>query len=96
VKKCLPNIEIPRGGKAKAKFQRQVQPELLKDPEFAKLHASFETKLDLACKLLDHAVKSPLQATTGHGLEFDVVLFDGWYLTQPLGGPQAAGDRVCD
>jgi SRSO17 transposase len=72
VKKCLPDAEIPRGGKAKAKFQRQVEKTLLQDPEFAQLDAAFQTKLDLACKLIDQAV--------GHALDFDVVLFDGWYL----------------
>lgn len=72
VKKCLPDIAIPREAKAKAKFQRQVHKTLLEDPEFARLHAAFETKLDLACKLIDQAVV--------HGLDFEVVLFDGWYL----------------
>jgi hypothetical protein len=76
VKKCLPDAEIPREGKVKAKFQRQVEKTLLQDPEFARLHAAFQTKLDLACKLIDQAVE--------HELDFDVVLdvvlFDGWYL----------------
>ena len=72
VKKCLPEAVIPREAKAKAKFQRQVEKTLLQDPEFAQLDAAFQTKLDLACKLIDQAV--------GHALDFDVVLFDGWYL----------------
>jgi hypothetical protein len=72
VKKCMPDAEIPREAKAKAKFQRQVEKTLLQDPGFAERHAAFETKLDLACKLIDQAVV--------HGLDFEVLLFDGWYL----------------
>jgi len=72
VKQCLPDAKIPHEAKSKAKFQRQVEKTLLQDPEFARLHAEFQTKLDLACKLID-------QAST-HELDFEVVLFDGWYL----------------
>jgi len=68
----LPGVEIPREAKAKAKFQRQVEQTLLQDPEFAKLHNQFQTKLDLACKLIDQAMT--------YEVDFDVVLFDGWYL----------------
>ena len=76
VHKCLPEAEIPHEAKAKAKFQRQVEPTLLQDPEFAQLHGQFQTKLQLACQLIDQAV--------AHDLEFDVVLFDGWYLAPPV------------
>ena len=72
VHKHLPDAEIPREAKAKAKFQRQVEKTLLQDPEFAHLHEQFQTKLDLASTLIDQAV--------AYGLEFDVILFDGWYL----------------
>ena len=72
VKKCQPDAQIPREAKAKAKFQRQIEKTLLQDPEFAQQHAAFQTKLDLACKLIDQAVT--------HKLDFEVVLFDGWYL----------------
>ena len=74
----MPDAEIPRDAKAKAKFQRQVEKTLLQDPEFARLHNAFQTKLDLAWdpgsrgKLIDQAVE--------HNLNFEVALFDGWYL----------------
>ncbi len=72
VKKCLPEATIPHDAKAKAKFQRQVEPTLLQDPEFAELYGRFQTRLQLTSQLIGQAV--------AHELDFDVVLFDGWYL----------------
>ena len=49
---------------------------LLQDPDFLKLHNQFRTKIDLAIELLHSAI--------AHRLRFDILLFDGWYLSEAL------------
>jgi SRSO17 transposase len=76
VKKHFPAREIPKKRKARAKFRREVAEELLKDPEFAALHAAFQTKIVLAKQLINQAV--------ARKVPFSVVLFDSWYLSKIL------------
>lgn len=73
VKKHFPGREIPVRKKERQPFHKEVDTVLLQDGEFAALDAEFKTKLDLASELLEQAV--------AHYLPFDVVLFDGWFLT---------------
>ena len=48
----------------------------LTDPEFAALHAQFQTKNALAIELVEAAIR--------HKVPFDVVVFDSWYLAEQL------------
>lgn len=69
----FPAVEIPKRSKERNKLKRQYEKRLLQaDPEFARTHAAFETKLKLACHLVEDAIN--------RGLPFEVVLFDAWYL----------------
>jgi hypothetical protein len=53
-----------------------VDPILLADPSFQKLHAQFRTKIELGIALLEAAIQ--------HKLPFRVLLFDSWYLSEEL------------
>jgi hypothetical protein len=53
-----------------------VDPLLLEDPNFQKLHDQFRTKIDLSIALLDAALQ--------HKVPFRVLLFDSWYLSEEL------------
>lgn len=86
VRRHFPDRVIPTQKKERAAFHKQVDPLLLKDAEFARLHAQFRTKITLAVELLEQAI--------AHRLPFSVVLFDGWYLSQEL--VQAAHRRQKD
>jgi len=72
VAKHFPGEEIPKKKKELTAFHKRVDPVLLTDPEFQRLHEQFRTKITLASNLLDQAVT--------HLLPFQWVLFDGWYL----------------
>jgi hypothetical protein len=48
----------------------------LQDPVFLQLHHQFRTKIDLAIELVRSAIM--------HRLRFDILLFDGWYLSEAL------------
>jgi len=76
VKKHYPDREIPTRKKERTKFHKEVDPELLKDPDFQALHARFQTKITLGIELIQKAME--------RGLPFDTVLFDGWYLAPDL------------
>jgi SRSO17 transposase len=72
VKKHFPDREIPTKSKERNKFHKEVDKKLLEDPEFARLHDEFETKIKLAVQLIEDAF--------GRELPFKIVLMDSWYL----------------
>jgi hypothetical protein len=73
VKKHFPEKEIPKPSKARNKFHKEVDSQLLElDTEFARLNAEFQTKIMLAVELIEEAVSRKLP--------FKVVLMDSWYL----------------
>jgi len=76
VAKHFPDRAIPTAKKVRARFHKEVDPLLLVDPDFAKLHAQFRTKIALGIELLEAAIR--------HKVPFGVVLFDGWYLAEDL------------
>src|SRR5215471_10057953 len=76
VQKHFPDRPIPRTKKERARFHKAVDPILLEDPNFQKLHEQFRTKSDLAMALLEAAMQ--------HKLPFRVLLFDSWYLGEEL------------
>ena len=76
VHKHFPGREIPKPKKERSKFHKEVDPELLKDPDFQALHTQFQTKIALGIELIQKALE--------RGLPFDTVLFDGWYLAPDL------------
>jgi SRSO17 transposase len=76
VQKHFPNRPIPRTKKDRTRFHKAVDPILLDDPDFQKLHQQFRTKIDLAIELLDAAIQ--------HNVPFRVLLFDSWYLSEEL------------
>ena len=73
IAKHFPDQEIPPTTQARQTLHKQFDPTLLEDPEFAKLHEQFRTKLTIAHELLKQAIE--------HGLPFATVLMDSWYLT---------------
>jgi SRSO17 transposase len=73
VKKYFPAQEIPKRSQARAKLHKQLDPMLLKDPEFVQRHNQFWSKIDLAARLVDRAIE--------RGLPFSTVLIDSWYLS---------------
>ena len=76
VTKHFPDHVIPTQKKARAALHKKVDPMLLTDPEFAALHAQFQTKIALAIDLVESAIR--------HKVPFGVVVFDSWYLTEDL------------
>lgn len=74
--KHFPITAIPQTKKARQKLHKQVDEILLQDPDFLKLHHQFRTKIDLAIDLLEAGI--------AHRLRFDMLLFDGWYLSEAL------------
>ena len=76
VLKHFPETIIPKKKKERQKLHKQVDETLRQDPEFLKLHNQFQTKIDLAIELVRSAIK--------HRLRFDILLFDGWYLSEAL------------
>jgi len=74
--KYFPITAIPKSKKERQKLHKQVDETLLKDPDFLKLHNQFRTKIDLAIELLEAGI--------AHRLRFDILLFDGWYLSEAL------------
>lgn len=72
VKKHFPQREIPGQSKERHKFHKEVDPKLLQDPEFARLHEEFETKIRLAVQLIEAAMERQLP--------LKIVLMDSWYL----------------
>jgi hypothetical protein len=76
VLKHFPGTTIPTKKKERQKLHKQVDGTLLRDPEFLELHHQFRTKIDLAMDLVRSAIR--------HRLRFDILLFDGWYLSEAL------------
>lgn len=73
VKKHFPAETIPPQKKQRMAFHKRVDPILLKDPAFCKLHDQFCTKIALATELVEGAI--------AQDLAFQWTLFDGWYLS---------------
>jgi len=67
---------MPTQKKEWTRFHKAVDPLLLKDPDFQKLHQQFHTKIDLGIELLDAAIR--------HKVPFHVLLFDSWYFADEL------------
>ena len=76
VQQHFPNRPIPKTKKERARFHKEVDPLLLEDPNFQKLHDQFRTKIDLSIALLEAALQ--------HKVPFRVLLFDSWYLSEEL------------
>src|SRR2546425_948943 len=76
VQKHFPHRLIPTTKKDRARLHKEVDPLLLADPAFEKLHQQFRTKIDLGIDLLDSAIH--------HKVPFRVLLFDSWYLAEEL------------
>jgi len=76
VQKHCPDREIPKRKKERNRFKKEMEPILLKDPEFKALHDSFCTKISLAIELVQAAIE--------HKVPFETVLFDSWYLAPDL------------
>ncbi len=74
--KRFPITAIPQNKKERQRLHKQVDEILLQEPDFLKLHNQFRTKIDLAIELLHSAI--------AHRLRFDILLFDGWYLSETL------------
>src|SRR5467141_3206397 len=76
VQKHFPGRPIPTTKQDRARLHKEVDPVLLQDPDFEKLHQQFRTKIDLGIALLDAAIQ--------HKVPFRVLLFDSWYLAEEL------------
>ncbi len=76
VQKHFPGRPIPTTKKERARLHKEVDPRLLEDPDFQKLHQQFRTKIDLGIALLEAAIQ--------HKVPFSVLLFDSWYLAEEL------------
>ena len=76
VHKHFPDRPIPTQKKERARLHKAVDPILLEEPDFQKLHQQFRTKIDLGIALLEAAIQ--------HKVPFRVLLFDSWYLAEAL------------
>jgi hypothetical protein len=76
VHKHFPDRPIPAKKKERAQLHKAIDPVLLQDPAFEKLHQQFRTKIDLGIALLEAAIQ--------HKLPFRILLFDSWYLAEEL------------
>jgi DDE superfamily endonuclease len=76
VHKHFPNRPIPTKKKERAQLHKAVDPVLLQDPAFEKLHQQFRTRIDLGIALLEAAIQ--------HKVPFRILLFDSWYLAEEL------------
>ena len=74
--KHFPDRPIPTTKKERARLHKAVDPILLEEPAFQKLHQQFRTKIDLGIALLESAIQ--------HKVPFHVLLFDSWYLAEEL------------
>src|SRR5213082_1933361 len=77
VQKHFPGRSIPTTQKERARLHKEVDPRLLEDPDFQKLHQQFRTKIDLGIALCEAAIQ--------HKVPFSVLLFDSWSLAEELG-----------
>src|SRR3989442_6989716 len=76
VQKHWPDRPIPSTKKERARLHKEVDPILLADAAFHKLHQQFRTKIDLGIALLE--------AARQHKVPFSVLVFDSWYLPVDL------------
>jgi len=76
VHKHFPDRPIPTKKKERAQLHKAIDPVLLQDPAFEKLHQQFRTKIDLGIALLEAAIQ--------HKIPFRILLFDSWYLAEEL------------
>jgi len=76
VQKHFPGRPIPTTKKDRARLHKEVDPILLQDAAFEKLHKQFRTKIDLGIALLEAAIQ--------HKVPFSVLVFDSWYLAEEL------------
>src|SRR5438477_9261452 len=76
VRSHFPARLIPTHKKERARLHKEVDPVLLQDSDFEKLHQQFRTKIDLGIELLESAIE--------HKVPFSVLLFDSWYLADEL------------
>jgi SRSO17 transposase len=76
VQKHFPGRPIPTTKKERARLHKEVDPLLLEDPDFQKLHQQFRTKIALGIALFEAAIQ--------HKVPFSVLLFDSWYLAEEL------------
>jgi DDE superfamily endonuclease len=76
VHKHFPDRPIPTKKKERAQLHKAIDPVLLQDPAFEKLHQQFRTKIDLGIALLEAAMQ--------HKIPFRILLFDSWYLAEEL------------
>jgi Transposase DDE domain len=76
VQKHFPGRPIPTTKKDRARLHKEVDPILLQDAAFEKLHKQFRTKIDLGIALLEEAIQ--------HKVPFRVLVFDSWYLAEEL------------
>ena len=76
VHKHFPDRPIPTKKKERAQLHKAIDPVLLQDPAFEKLHQQFRTKMDLGIALLEAAIQ--------HKIPFRILLFDSWYLAEEL------------
>ncbi len=72
VRKHFPEREIPTEKKLRTRLHKEVDETLLRDAEFAALHAQFQTKIALAIELLKDAHE--------RNVPFQTVLMDSWFL----------------
>src|SRR2546426_6377093 len=76
VHKHFPDRPIPTTKKERARLHKEVDPILLADAAFQKLHQQFRTKIDLGIALLEAAIQ--------YKVPFSVLVFDSWYLAEEL------------
>jgi hypothetical protein len=76
VHKHFPDRPIPTTKKERARLHKEVDPILLADVAFQKLHQQFQTKIDLGIALLE--------AARQHKVPLSVLVFDSWYLAEEL------------
>jgi len=76
VQKHFPGRPIPTTKKDRARLHKEVDPMLLQDAAFEKLHKQFRTKIDLGIALVEAAIQ--------HKVPFSVLVFDSWYLAEEL------------
>src|SRR6266849_6272102 len=76
VHKHFPDRPIPTTKKERARLHKEVDPILLADAAFQKLHQQFQTKIDLGMALLEAAIQ--------HQVPFSVLGFDRWSLAEEL------------
>src|SRR6266446_1547748 len=76
VQKHVPDRPIPTTKKARARFHKDVDPLLLDDPDFQKLHHQFRTQIDLGIEVLAAAMQPNIPC--------GVLLFDRGSLAEEL------------